>query len=71
MNSYEKFERMLNLVKPNDRSEIPYMPQIMTWAGTCSGISQADLVNNVDKNIEAMDITFSKVGNKLIINKNY
>ncbi|MCR5666718.1 MAG: hypothetical protein K6G01_07780 [Eubacterium sp.] len=62
MNSNEKFERMLNLEKPNDRSEIPYFPQILTWAGTCSGISQADIVNNVDRNIEALDLTFEKIG---------
>lgn len=62
MNSVEKFERMLRLEKPKDRSEIPYMPQILTWAGTCSGISQAEMIDNVDRNIEALDITFSKIG---------
>lgn len=62
MTSEEKFQKMLRLEKPNDRSEIPYFPQIMTWAGTCSGISQKDMMENIDKNIEALDITFEKVG---------
>ncbi len=61
MDSAEKVERMLRLEKPNDRSEIPYMPQILTWAGTCAGISQKDMID-VDKNIEALDITFSRIG---------
>ena len=42
MTSEEKLQKMLRLEKPGDRSEIPYFPQIMTWAGTCSGISQKD-----------------------------
>ena len=40
---------MLRMEKPADRSEIPYFPQIMTWAGTCSGISQKDMMESVDK----------------------
>lgn len=62
MTSEEKFQKALRCEKPADRSEIPYFPHIMTWAGTCSGISQKDLVLNVDKNIEAFDITFEKIG---------
>ena len=62
MTSEEKLQKMLRLEKPGDRSEIPYFPQIMTWAGTCSGISQKDMMESVDKNIEALDITFEKVG---------
>ena len=62
MNSAEKLEKMLRLEKPSDRREIPYFPQIITWAGTVSGISQKDMITDVDKNIEALDITFEKVG---------
>ncbi len=62
MHAEEKFQRALRLEKPKDRSEIPYMPQIITWAGTCSGISQKEIVLDIDKNIEALDITFSKIG---------
>ena len=62
MTSEEKFQKMLRMEKPGDRSEIPYFPQIMTWAGTCSGISQKDMMESVDKNIEALDITFEKIG---------
>lgn len=62
MTSEQKFQKMLRLEKPSDRSEIPYFPQIITWAGTCSGISQKDMIENVDRNIEALDITFEKIG---------
>ena len=37
MTSEEKLQKMLRLEKPGDRSEIPYFPQIMTWAGTAPG----------------------------------
>jgi uroporphyrinogen decarboxylase len=62
MNSAEKLEKMLRLEKPKDRSEIPYMPQIITWAGTCAGMTQKEIVLDVDKNIQALDITFEKIG---------
>lgn len=62
MNSAEKMEKMLRLEKPKDRSEIPYFPQIITWAGTVSGISQKEMIFDVDKNIQALDITFEKIG---------
>lgn len=62
MNAAEKFEKMLRLEKPADRSEIPYMPQIITWAGTCAGMTQAEICLDVDKNIEALDKTFEKIG---------
>ncbi len=67
MNSFEKFERALNLEKPADRSEIPYYPHIITWAGTCSGITQAEMMNSLDRNIEALEITFDKIGNPDVI----
>ncbi len=63
MNSAEKLEKMFKLEKPNDRSEIPYFPMILTWAGTCAGITQREMLEDLNKNIEALDITFSKIGN--------
>ncbi len=62
MNSAEKLEKMLRLEKPKDRSEIPYFPQIITWAGTVSGISQKEMIFDVDQNIRALDLTFEKIG---------
>lgn len=62
MNSAEKLEKMLRLEPPKDRSEIPYMPQIITWAGTCAGMRQAEICLDVDKNIEALDKTFATIG---------
>lgn len=62
MNSFEKLERTLALVPPKDRTEIPVFPHIITWAGTVSGISQADIIADCGKWLQAMEKTFETVG---------
>lgn len=62
MNSFEKFEHMLRLEKPTDRSEIPYLPQIITWAGKAAGYTQRELFEHPEKWLDAMDKTFELVG---------
>lgn len=62
MTSREKLEKMLACEPLNDRREIAMFPQIMTWAGTCSGISQKEIVTDPDKFLEALAKTFATVG---------
>ena len=62
MTSREKLAKMLACEPLNDRSEIALFPQIMTWAGTCAGITQKELVTEPDKFIEALAKTFAIVG---------
>lgn len=62
MNSIEKYEAMYTLAKPKDRRDIPIYPMILTWCGTASGISQAEIVNQPQKWMEAMHKTFEIIG---------
>ncbi len=62
MTSVEKFDNLLQCKKPNDRTEIPVYPMILTWCGACAGISQKEIVANPKKWQEAMDKTFEMIG---------
>ncbi|MDO4572601.1 MAG: hypothetical protein Q4C13_04465, partial [Clostridia bacterium] len=62
MNSVEKYENMFCLKKPADRREIPVYPMILTWCGTAAGMTQAEIVNEPKKWMQAMDKTFSIIG---------
>jgi uroporphyrinogen decarboxylase len=62
MTSIEKYERMLELAVPEKRSDIPVFPHIITWCGTCAGISQAEMMRDGERWLEAMDKTFAVIG---------
>lgn len=62
MNSFEKYEAMYTLTKPKDRRDVPVYPMILTWCGTASGMSQAEIVNDPKKWMEAMHKTFEIIG---------
>lgn len=62
MTSTEKLERMFNLQPPSERSEIPVFPHIITWCGTAAGITQAEMMRNGEKWLEALDKTFNIIG---------
>lgn len=62
MESKEKVERMFNLEAPKSRSDIPVFPHIMTWAGTVAGITQAEILQDGNKWLEALDKTYEIIG---------
>lgn len=62
MNSFEKYENMYTLKKPADRRDIPVYPMILTWCGPASGMTQAEIVNQPKKWMEAMAKTFELIG---------
>jgi uroporphyrinogen decarboxylase len=59
MDSFEKLDRAIAL-KPTP--EIPVYPHIITFAGRCAGITQAELFRNNKAWLAACDKTFAKVG---------
>lgn len=59
MDSFEKLERAIRL-KPTP--EIPVYPHILTFAGRCAGVSQADLFSSNKSWLRAMEATIEKVG---------
>ena len=59
MDSFEKLDRAIAL-KPTP--EIPVYPHIITFAGRCAGITQAELFSSNKAWLAACDKTFTKVG---------
>ena len=59
MDSFEKLDRAIAL-KPTP--EIPVYPHIVTFAGRCAGITQAELFSSNKAWLTACDRTFAKVG---------
>lgn len=62
MTSAEKLGRMLKLEKPGDRTEIPVFPMIITWCGKVAGITQAEMIADHRKWLQAMDKCFNIIG---------
>ena len=59
MDSFEKLDRAIAL-KPT--AEIPVYPHILSFAGRCAGISQAELFKSNKMWLKALDKTFEKIG---------
>jgi hypothetical protein len=59
MDSFEKLDRAIAL-KPTP--EIPVYPHIVTFAGRCAGITQAELFSSNKAWLAACDKTFERVG---------
>jgi hypothetical protein len=59
MDSFEKLERAIAL-KPTP--EIPVYPHIITFAGRCAGVTQAELFSSNKTWLAACDKTFERVG---------
>ena len=59
MDSFEKLERAIRL---QPTPEIPVYPHIVTFAGRCAGITQAELFSSNKAWLAACDKTFQKVG---------
>lgn len=62
MNSFEKYENTFNLVKPNDRSEIPIFPHLLTYPGVIAGMTQKQIIDNPDDWLTAMEKFIEVVG---------
>jgi uroporphyrinogen decarboxylase len=62
MTSAEKLDRMLKLEKPKNRTEIPVFPMIITWCGKVAGITQAEMIRDHKKWLQAMDKCFEVIG---------
>lgn len=59
MDSFEKLQRAIAL---QPTPEIPVYPHIVTFAGRCAGITQAQLFSSNRAWLEACDKTFARVG---------
>jgi len=59
MDAFEKLDRAIAL-KPTP--EIPVYPHILSFAGRCAGITQAELFSSNKTWLKALDKTFEKVG---------
>ncbi len=62
MNSFEKYGKMLSLAPYNDRSEIPVFPHMITPLAPLAGYTQAEVYDDVDKWLDALDKTIELVG---------
>ena len=62
MTSAEKMNMVLNLEAPKKRSDIPVAPHIVTWAGTVSGLTQAEIISDGKKWLHALDKVFQVIG---------
>ena len=62
MTSREKIDRLLRCEKPADRRDIPVFPMMLTWPGTCAGITQKEIISDTDKYLEALGKTFAQIG---------
>jgi len=62
MTSAEKLDRMFRLEKPRDRTEIPVFPHIITWCGKVAGITQAEMMADHRKWLQAMEKCFEAIG---------
>ena len=59
MDSFEKLDRAIAL---KSTPEIPVYPHILTFAGRCAGITQAELFSSNKAWLGALDRTFEKIG---------
>jgi hypothetical protein len=59
MDSFERLDRAIAL---QSTPEIPVYPHIVTFAGRCAGITQAQLFSSNQSWLDACDKTFARVG---------
>ena len=62
VNSFEKVGKMMECVPVQDRRDIPFYPQLITWAGRFAGYTQKEIIDNDDKWLDAMKKTFDHFG---------
>lgn len=62
MNSFEKIQRCFDLIPPADRKDIPVYPMMLLYPGRVAGFTQKEITTDMDKWLQALDITFQKVG---------
>lgn len=62
MNSREKYQKMLSMTPYHDRTEIPVFPMIITTYGPIAGYTQKEMMEDTGKWLEAMEKTFSIIG---------
>ena len=62
MNSFEKIQRCFDLTPPADRKDIPVYPMMLLYPGKVAGFTQKEITTDVDKWLQALDITFQKIG---------
>ncbi len=61
-NSHERLEGMFNCVMPKDRSDIPFYPQLISWAGRVAGVTQAEMIKDKKVFWNALKTTYDKYG---------
>ena len=61
-NSHERVAGMLECRMPKDRSDIPFYPQLITWAGKVAGVTQAAMIKDYRLFLNAIKTTCDKFG---------
>jgi len=62
MLSAQKYENVFNCVKPNDRSEIPIYPHLLTFPGAYAGMTQKQIIDDPKCWFAALDKFFEGIG---------
>lgn len=62
LSSMEKYQKMLSLEPYSDRREIPVYPQMITTFGALAGMTQAEVYDDIDAWIQAVEKTAQVVG---------
>ena len=62
MNSFEKYGKMLSLEPYADRREIPVFPHMLTAEAPIAGYTQAEVYDDLDKWLDAIDKTIQTIG---------
>ena len=62
MNSFEKVQRCFDLTPVENRKDIPLYPMMLVYPGKVAGFTQKEITTDVDKWLQALEITFQKVG---------
>ena len=62
MNAFEKVQRCYDLLPVQDRRDIPLYPMMLLYPGRVAGMTQKEITTDTDKWLQALDITFQKVG---------
>ena len=67
MNSMERYQKMLSMTPYADRSEMPVFPMMLVPYATFAGMTQAETIADPMKWLQAMEITFEKIGRPDIV----
>ena len=62
MNSFEKIQHCYELTPVARRQDIPVYPMMLLYPGKVAGMTQKEIISDTDKWLQALDITFQKVG---------